>query len=124
MTSGENCQKKVHEAFWNNLDLCQLCSESIYFLSCCHCDQKIEYFGPLLEGYHYTRAACLNQWELWARMLLIIHMPLSLLFLQIDEIKHYNIIMLRLANIHSDRGVVWKVNMAYDMLYNEVNMQK
>ena len=35
-----------------------------------------------------------------------IHTPLHLLFLQIDKIKHYT--MLRLANIHSDRGVVWK----------------
>ena len=26
--------------------------------------------------------------------------------------------MLGLANIHADRGVVWKANMAYDVLFN------
>ena len=40
-------------------------------------------------------------------------------YTQAEEVKHY---MFGLAYIHcSSRGVVWKINMAYDVLFNEVN---
>ena len=38
---------------------------------------------------------------------------------QVDEVKHY---MMGLAHIHlQKRSVVWRVNIAYDVLYNEVS---
>ena len=38
--------------------------------------------------------------------------------MQVKEVKHY---MVGLAYIHaSKKGVVWRVNMAYNVLYNEV----
>ena len=38
---------------------------------------------------------------------------------QVNEVKHY---MMGLAHIHlQKRSVVWRINMAYDVLYNEVS---
>ena len=38
--------------------------------------------------------------------------------MQVEEVKHY---MLGIVNIHMpNKGVVWRVNVAYDVLYNEV----
>ena len=38
--------------------------------------------------------------------------------MQVEEVKHY---MVGLANVHSSKkGVIWRINIAYDVLYNEV----
>ena len=38
--------------------------------------------------------------------------------MQVEEVKHY---MVGLANVHSPKkGVIWRINLAYDVLYNEV----
>ena len=38
---------------------------------------------------------------------------------QVEEVKHY---MAGLTHIHMPKkGVIWRVNMAYDVLYNEVS---
>ena len=58
------CQQKVHEACWNDPDLCQFCSEPFHLLPCCHCDRKMEYFGPLVKGYEFysaLRLGCMSQ---------------------------------------------------------------
>ena len=42
--------------------------------------------------------------------------------MQVEEVKHY---MVGLANIHSSKkGVIWRINIAYDVLYNEVYIVK
>ncbi len=45
------CGKLVHEACWNNPNVCELCDETITFLPCCKCNGVIEGFGTLMEAY-------------------------------------------------------------------------
>ena len=84
-----------------------------------------------LEGHNETstylmNGHCRTLYQIWytscfpksALNVYTIRLHVHQLLLQVVEIKHY---VLGLANIHlSNRGVVWKVNMAYDVLFNEV----